>query len=73
MSEGNAKMMNNTEEKPSIMEKIERIKENNAQKEKEKEKALESVADIPKQPIVNERQHEQPKILNKKDRKEKQK
>lgn len=73
MSEGNAKMMNNIEEKPSIIEKVERIKEANAQKEKEKEKTLEIIVDNPKQPTINETKHEQPKILNKKDRKEKQK
>lgn len=72
-SEGNAKMMNNTDERPSVIEKIERIKENNAQKEKEKEKELEVVADTPKQPTINETKHEQPKIINKKERKEKQK
>lgn len=72
-SEGNAKMMNNNEEKPSIIEKIERIKENNAQKEKEKEKELEVMVDTPKQPKANETKHEQPKIINKKDRKEQQK
>lgn len=72
MSEGNAKMVNNTDERLSVIEKIERIKENNAQKEKEKEKALEVLIDTPKQPTINETKHEQPKIINKKDRKEKQ-
>lgn len=69
-SEGNARMMNNNEEKPSVIEKIERIKENNAQKEKEKEKELEVIVDNHNQPKANETKHEQPKILNKKERKE---
>lgn len=73
MSEGNAKMTNNTDEKPSVIEKIERIKENNAQKEIEKKKELEVTIDNSKQPVINETKHEQPKIINKKERKEKQK
>lgn len=75
MSEGNEKMKHN-EEKPSIIEKVERIKEQNAQKEKEKEKEKE--VEIPtnteKQTKSNETKYEhQPPKTNKKNRKEKQK
>ena len=59
-------------ERPSIHEKLERIKEQKAEAEKEQEKVAEETLQNPKQAKVNETVHEQPKTNNKK-RKEKQK
>ena len=62
----------NSDEKPSIHDQLERIKEQKAQEEKEQEKGIEETLQNSKQPKVNETIHEQPKVNSKK-RKEKQK
>lgn len=54
------------EEKPSIREKIEDIKEQKAKEEQEKTKVAEETKEIPKNNKVNETKHQQPEKKNKK-------
>lgn len=65
-NEKNEKMDNS--EKPSVYEKLERIKEQKIQTEKEQEKIIEETIQNPKQSKVNETVHNQPKINGKKER-----
>lgn len=54
------------EEKPSIHEKLEDIKEQKAKEEQEKTKVVEEIKETPKQEKVNETKHQQPEKKNKK-------
>lgn len=54
------------EEKPSIHEKLEDIKEQKAKEEQEKTKVAEEIKETPKQEKVNETKHQQPEKKNKK-------
>lgn len=54
------------EEKPSIHEKLEDIKEQKAKEEQEKTKVVEEIKENKKQKKVNETKHQQPKNKNKK-------